>query len=511
MRIASRVAQALGVIAMLASVGTGAVGAAGGVESSPTSAPTTPIKHVVVIFQENVSFDHYFATYPHAANPEGEPAFRALPGTPRVNGLTPELMAHNPNSANPMRLDRVQAVTCDMDHGYTSEQLAYDGGKLDGFVEHTGARGPGCDPRLVMGYYDGDTVGALWRYAQRFAMSDNFFGTEYGPSTPGALNLIRGSTTGAQHADVANRLYKGVLSSDLDPLFDGCSQGTAARPMVGLKGHNIGDLLNARGLTWGWFQGGFRPTATNPDGGVVCGAVGTNAAGRVIRSYSPHHEPFQYFEQTANPRHLPPTSTAMIGKSDQANHQYDLADFWAAVDGGDLPAVSFLKATASQDGHAGNSGPIDEQRFLVATLNRLQTSRYWRSTAVIIAYDDSDGWYDHVMPPLLHPSQAPNDALTGPGACGKPASDADFDRCGFGPRLVLLAISPWARRNAVDHTLTDQASILRFIEDNWSLGRLPASDRSADRAAGSLDGLFDFKARPQAAPLLLDPDTGLPR
>ena len=475
------------------------------------AATGTPIKHLVVIFDENISFDHYFGTYPNAANPPGQPAFHALPGTPKVNGLTPELMAHNPNSANPVRLDRVQAITCDMDHGYASEQKAYDGGKLDKFVEHTGATGPGCDPRMVMGYYDGNTVTALWNYAQRFAMSDNFYDTEYGPSTPGALNLIRGSTTGVDHDDVAGRLYKGVLSSDLDPAFDGCSQATVLRPLVGFKGHNVGDLLNTKGVTWGWFQGGFRPTETNPDGGIVCGSSGKNAAGKTIRAYSPHHQPFEYFEQTSNPRHLPPSATAMIGRTDQANHQYDLTDFWAAVDNGEMPDVSFLKASAAQDGHAGNSGPIDEQGFLVETLNHLQKSRFWDSTAVIIAYDDSDGWYDHVMPPRTYPSQAPDDALDGPGQCGKPTSDASLNRCGLGPRLVLVAISPYARKNFVDHALTDQASILKFIEDNWGLGRLPASDHSVDAVANSLEGLFDFKTRPRTEPLLLDPATGLKR
>ena len=469
----------------------------------------TPIQHLVVIFQENISFDHYFGTYPIALNPPGEPAFHALQGTPRVNGLTPELIAHNPNSANPVRLDRVQAVTCDMDHGYTAEQKAYDGGKLDKFVESTGATGPGCDPKMVMDYYDGNTVTALWNYAQRFALSDNFFDTEYGPSTPGALNLIRGSASGVDHDDVPGRLYNGVLSSDLDPTYDDCGQSTASRPVVEIRGHNVGDLLNARGVTWGWFQGGFRPTGTNPAGAAVCATASKNAAGRTIRAYSPHHEPFQYFEQTANPKHLTPSSTAMIGRTDRANHQYDLEDFWAAVDAGDLPAVSFLKATAAEDGHAGNSGPLDEQAFLVKTLNHLQESPFWSSTAVIIAYDDSDGWYDHVMPPLPYGSNGPNDALDGPGLCGQPTSNAMLNRCGFGPRLVLLAISPYAKRNVVDHTATNQASILRFIEDNWSLGRLPASDRSVDAEAALLDGLFDFAARPHPEPLLLDPATGL--
>jgi hypothetical protein len=158
---------------------------------------TTPIKHVVVIFQENVSFDHYFATYPYATNPPGEPTFHAAPGTPSVNGLTPALLTGNPNSAQPARLDRAQAMTCDMDHDYTAEQRAANGGLMNRFVEETGASYGSCDRRLVMDYYDGNTVTGLWNYAQHFAMNDNSFGTTFGPSTPGALNLVSGQTHGA--------------------------------------------------------------------------------------------------------------------------------------------------------------------------------------------------------------------------------------------------------------------------------------------------------------------------
>src|SRR4051795_4189008 len=104
---------------------------------------STPIKHVVVLFQENVSFDHYFATYPHAANPPGEPSFRASRRTPSVEGLNDSLQApNNPNSVQPFRLARSQAETCDQDHGYTSEQKAFDGGLMDRFVETVG-RGDG--------------------------------------------------------------------------------------------------------------------------------------------------------------------------------------------------------------------------------------------------------------------------------------------------------------------------------------------------------------------------------
>src|SRR6516162_6672246 len=98
---------------------------------SPTA---TPIQHLVVIFQENVSFDHYFATYPVALNPAGEPAFHATRGTPTVNGLIETLRIHNPNAAQPFRLGPDRAATCDQDHEYTDLQRAYNGGLVDGFV-----------------------------------------------------------------------------------------------------------------------------------------------------------------------------------------------------------------------------------------------------------------------------------------------------------------------------------------------------------------------------------------
>ena len=143
---------------------------------------TTPIKHVVVLFQENVPFDRYFGAYPHALNPPGEPRFDPAAGTPAVDGLTRTLLTANPNTAAPHRLDRNQTNLCGSNHGYTAEQRAVDKGRMDRFVQETGNHGPGCDPTLGMGYFDGNTVTALWTYAQHFAISDNSFGTTYGPS-----------------------------------------------------------------------------------------------------------------------------------------------------------------------------------------------------------------------------------------------------------------------------------------------------------------------------------------
>jgi phospholipase C len=461
---------------------------------------TSPIKHLVVIFQENVAFDHYFGTYPYAQNPPGEPKFTAAPNTPSVNGLTGVLLTNNPNLANPQRLDRSQALTCDMDHDYMPEQQAFDHGLMDKFVQYTS--GNGCQNKdLVMDYYDGNTVTALWNYAQYFSLSDNSFGTTFGPSTPGALNLISGQTNGATPATLQGVVSNGTVIGDSDPAYDACSSGQT----ISMSGTNIGDLLNAQGITWGWFEGGFAPSSGSGKN-IVCGSSHKNIGGVSVTDYVPHHEPFQYYQSTANPDHLPPTSIPMIGQTDQANHQYDLSYFWQAADSGYLPAVSFIKAPAYEDGHAGYSDPLDEQQFLVDTINHLETLPTWSSTAVIINYDDSDGWYDHVLGPIVSQSNDPAyDALTDPGQCGTAPQGAYEDRCGFGPRLPLLVISPYAKQNFIDNTVTDQTSITRFIEDNWSLGRI--GNQSFDALSNTLLNMFDFTGKP-APKLFLDPSTG---
>ena len=465
-------------------------------------ATATPVKHLVVLFQENVSFDHYFGTYPNATNPPGEPRFVPARGTPSVNGLTESLLADNPNSANPERLDRSEALTCDQGHGYKQEQQAFDGGLMDKFVEFTQREScPPPDigkPGLVMDYYDGNTVTGLWNYAQHFAMSDNSYDTVFGPSTPGALSLVSGQTHGFAQTSSAVTSNDTVIG-DPQPTGDICDtrDNTASTDP---NNRNIGDLLNAKGITWGWFEGGFGD----------CNASHANLGGGTSKDYIPHHEPFQYYSSTANPQHLPPSSPSMIGKTDQANHQYDLPEFWQAAKSGHLPAVSFLKAAAYQDGHAGYSDPLDEQQFLVDAINRLQKMDSWKSTAVVILYDDSDGWYDHQMSPIVNPSSDPaNDALFGAGLCGTTHPGDYQDRCGYGPRQPLLVVSPFARRNYVDHSITDQSSVLRFIEDNWGTGRI--GNQSFDAKAGSLNGMFAFGHERRNGRLFLDPATGQPK
>ncbi|ODV07343.1 MAG: phospholipase [Rubrivivax sp. SCN 70-15] len=510
----------------------------------------TPIKHVVVLYNENVSFDHYFATYPNAANPAGEPAFTAAAGTPAVDGLSGTLLSANPNftnpangtdAANPFRLDRTQAASADQNHAYTAEEQGYDNGQADLFPKYTGkatAGGTGAfgTKGQVMGYYDGNTVTAMWNYAQHFAMSDNAYTDTYGPSTPGALEVVAGQTNGMNIVKTSKQpftlaAYSYYVSdgqggytmiNDVDPAYDSCSSAT---DQVLMTGQNIGDLLNAKSISWGSFMGGFDLTASNANGTTGCkrSTFSATVAGTVT-DYIPHHAWFQYYASTANPTHARPSAVAVIGHSleadgktaEPANHEYDLSDFFAAVKAGNYPAVSYLKAPAYQDGHPGYSDPLDEQAFVAKVVNFLQQQPDWKNTAVIVTWDDSDGWYDHAYAnPTAASFDAQADQLNGAGSCGTGTAPLGVGgkpvngRCGPGTRIPFLVISPWAKANYVGKTRISQASVVRFIEDNW-LGGQRIGAGSFDASSGAIDDLFDFKGAGNNAALYVDPVQGTP-
>jgi phospholipase C len=304
------------------------------------------------------------------------------------------------------------------------------------------------------------------------------------------------------------------MIGDVDPLNDVCSTGG---DQVLMKSKNIGDLLNAKNITWGWFQGGFDLTVTNANGTTGCGRASTFVHGTppvTFPDYVPHHAPFQYYASTANPTHARPSSVAAIGHSlkadgvtpDPANHQYDSHDFFDAVKVGNMPALSYLKAPGFQDAHAGYSTPGDEQDFVISVVNAVASSPEWASTAIVIAYDDSDGWYDHQGPPIVNRSSSVADSLNGTGVCdhgvqqSTPAMPAtpllgvdgnpSQGRCGYGTRMPLMVISPVAKSNYIDHTLTDQSSVLKFVEDNWLGGARIQAGGSFDTIAGTIENML---------------------
>ena len=482
----------------------------------------TPIKHLVVIFDENNSFDHYFATYPYAQpNLDGSVYFgKPWEDTPLVNGLTPTLLTNNPNllsgGSNPFRLDRSQAATCNNSNSYTLEQEAFDGGLLDQYARTSATAScgfflPPAGQFLSMGYYDGNTVTALWNYAQNYAMSDNFFDTEFGVTLEGHLNLLSGQTHGVNvMAGTAKgtQLANGSVIGNMQPYYDDCAVGQT--PNIVMTGKNVGDLMNAAGVSWAWFYGDFAPVSTN-NGVPTCSSI-----------YNSHYAPFDYYLSTSNPHHIAPASLAAIGTdtcTNQmcANHTYDLSYFYQALAAGNLPSVTFLKFSEGNTGHPADSTPLLEQTAIVTAVNAIEQSPFWHDTAVVITYDDSDGWYDHAAGPIVNQSADPlNDAIKGSpgttGSCGTGmlAAGAYNDRCGFGVRLPFLLISPYAKSNYVDHSLNDQTSILRFIEGNWGLGAIGDPQSFDVLASGTIMGMFDFN--PDHAhrnrQLILDPTTG---
>ncbi len=256
-------------------------------------------------------------------------------------------------------------LTCDQDHDYTDEQQAFDSGKMDKFVQsHRHRRRHGPDRcRLqgqdrVMDYYDGNTVTALWNYAQHYSMSDDSFGTTFGPSAPGAINLVSGDTGNVDTSHSANNPSLSTstspdgdltangkggysLTSDAQPYWDDCS----TRDAVAMSGTNIGDCselsagsrgvgsraasgrrrptrraLTAIGQTGQsdatfipdeFANAGFNKSVPHSSNQGLCNAVhpvgvalgGTGQWG-YKDDYIPHHEPFQFYASTANPHHL---------------------------------------------------------------------------------------------------------------------------------------------------------------------------------------------------------------
>jgi phospholipase C len=577
----------------------------------------TPIKHLVVIFQENRSFDHYFGTYPQATNPPGEPVFTAAKNTPTANNYvaSPEikqlLLNQNPNlnlangagATNPFRLDRSQANTADQSHNYTNEQKAFDNGAADLFPldvgsdsldagTNTGVGAAAFNTKgQTMGYFDGNTVTAFWNYAQNYAMSDNSWSDTYGPSTPGLLNMFAGNTNGIVATVTpggslsGNALPDGTgitpngntLIGDIDPTMDVCSTqspaffalaSAAGTPLtsgggttVSSTANNIGAMLTTAKVPWGSFVGGFNLSTVNPANGSVpstTGCAGVTVVNGVpvfspanpgrasvsadiigtvpspvsskgvpadafapevpILDYTQHHIWFQYFQSTANPNHTRPASTAEIGHDGPANHAYDFNDLKTAVLAGNFPAVSFIKMPAFQDAHPGNSDPLDEQTGIVNLINFLQEQPDWSSTAVIIAYDDSDGWYDHQFTKPTQSSFSTADALNGANTCGTPGQTQPTGvngkpvngRCGPGMRQPFLVISPYAKKNFISHVFITQASIPRFIEDNWLNGQRLGGG-SFDATTGSIMDLFQFEQivdEANARKVILDPTMG---
>ena len=440
----------------------------------------SPIKHTIVLYQENISFDHYFGTYGHGSN-----------GIPAGSTLT---YSNGTSTWGPFApTQTTQSRTCDVDHNYAHMIQMADHGAMDMFLQFGNDKtvpnpstsltcpkfetqtAPGTgEVALANGYYTGTAGDAnaplqnYWKLASQYTLADNFFQGVYGPSTPGAEWLVAATNN---------------TTGDPNPIGDICNDYPASISPQDIP--NLGQEATAAGTSWAWFQGGFGTcTPASPTG----------------TGYSAHHNPFQYFTSTADLTH----QWAFDPRMDysQANrHQRDLSVLDAALAGTaingvvpQLPAISWVKAPQPEDGHPGYSGPALEDQFVGDLVSRLQNSAYWKDTALFIAFDETGGWWDHVAPKDLGGHFAtwvngqPNTAggCQYPGIPGAPCAEA-----GLGPRMPVLVISRFAQHGFVDHDLLNTASLDQWVEWNHRLPALGVWD-DRDSNAGTLRGAFIF-------------------
>ncbi len=394
----------------------------------------SPIKHTVVIYQENRSFDNYFGTYPSA------PGFHALPGTPAVNGIPAGSynLDENGNKVSPYLFGSSELRTEDVNHHYADMISAYDNGLMDKFYQASENHKKGTG-KIAMGYYDYHALPAYWQYAQHFALADNWFQPVFGPSTPGALYLVAAQSGNKEKP----------ITGDPVPAYGplGGDDWGANNRWEGLHYKNIGDELSANNVSWSWYQDGY------------------NDGNSADKTYSPHHNPFQYFDN--------------YQKGVYQNNIKDYSQLAKAVDSHSLPSVVFVKAGYGDDEHpgTGNQSTPAAEDFSVKTINKIMNSSYWKDTAIIITYDESGGYWDHVAAPQVTPSP---DGMQGNG-----------------PRIPALVISPYAKRNYVSHIQYDTTSILKFIE--WNYGVSALNNRDAN--ASNLLDFFDFN-HPDFTPYL---------
>jgi phospholipase C len=406
---------------ILCSCGGGA-GPVGNVTPPPVPTPSSqvprsPINHLLVVTMQNASFDHLFGTYPGANGLDpSAPSYQQVDQAGKT--IKPYLLTDmNPPGIN---------------HTATSYQIAYDSGKMDKYAWENGD--------VSMGYYDNTSVGTaadgkqvgisvLWNYAQQYALSDNFYAS-------------------AMASEPSNMLY--MSSADVGtgsdpygyPQLDACTAGLyqqnkniGATITAPLAFQNVGDQLAVNTISWAWSQEYF-----------------VNQQNGTCLHYVPQENPFQYFQSTAN----------------SANVQnFDLAGFGTQLSSGTLPSVMFVQPSPGHSMHPGSGNMADGIEWLDNFVQAVKNSPAWGTTAIIVLWDESGGWYDHVAPPQLSGT------------------------LGLGARIPVLFISPFAKTNYISHKQMDLVSILRFIQWNWALGQFTNAMQAArENQSGDLCDLL---------------------
>jgi phospholipase C len=438
-----------------------------GVAGPAAAQPANPINHIVVIYLENHSFDNLYGTFPGAngianagsatqVDKEGV-AFATLPQPMNTNTRPATADARFPaNLPNkPFNIDEFVPLnqrTGDLVHRFYQEQLQIDGGKMDKFAAWSDAAG------LTMGYYETSRL-PLYKYAQQYTLADNFFHGAFGGSYLNHIWLVCACapTFPNAPADVVAQVDgQGVMVKDGTVTPDGYSVNTsftvyAPHPSNVAADHlvppqtkpTIGDRLDAKGISWAWYSGGWSDAL----------------AGRPDALFQFHHQPFAYFQNYGD------------GTPGRAQHLKDESELYHAIQTNTLPAVSFVKPLGPENEHPGYTDTASGEMHVANLIAQIQASPAWKDTAIIITYDENGGFWDHVAPPKM-------------------------DQWGPGSRVPALIISPYAKKGYVDHSVMDTSSILAFIENRYGLE--PLGDR--DRMTNNMLSAFDFSQNPGSQP-----------
>jgi phospholipase C len=411
------------------------------------------VKHLIVIYGENRSFDNLYGLFPGAdglANAEKTQtqvdkdgkSYEALPQPIDTNAKPPgpdkRFPANLPNK--PFDIGKYVPITektGDLVHRYWHEIEQIDGGKMDKFAAWSDAAG------LAMGYYDGSEM-ALWKVAQKYTLADHFFHGAFGGSFLNHMFLVCACAPRYDNApeklvaklDAGGHLQPGpdVVTPDgyavntMQTVYQPHSASVTDTSLLlpPQTAPTIGDRLSAKGVDWVWYSGGWDDAL----------------AGHPDPLFQFHHQAFAMFKQFAD------------GTEAKAKHLKDYKDFEKAVADGSLPPVAFYKPIGNLNQHPGYTDVMSGDKHIADVIAAIEKSPIWKDTLVIVTYDEHGGYWDHVAPPKV-------------------------DKWGPGSRVPALFIGPMVKKGFVDHTTYETTSILTFIEKKYGLEPLGSRDRDA--------------------------------
>jgi phospholipase C len=454
--------------ALLAGCGAGARGA----KPSPAAEDGIhKIRHVVVIMQENRSFDSYFGTYPGAD------------GIPMRNGVPTVCVPDPARGACVKPFYDGARVNAGGPHGVVAAAADVNRGHMNGFIaqQQLGRRAsckklvtsPACTAAVggrpdVMGYHDGRDLPNYWAYARNFVLQDHMFEPNASWSLPAHLFLV--SEWSARCSSASPKSCKNALQLPALPPDFGVHQRRARHlspyPPPKYAWTDLTYLLHRAGVSWGYYvAGGLQPDCA--DDAFACAPPTQNSKTPGIWN------PLPYFDTVREDR--------------QVSNVKPLSSFYAQALGGALPAVSWVVPSQRFSEHPPASTRAG-QAYVTSLIDAIMRGPDWSSTAIFVSWDDWGGFYDHVRPPRV-------------------------DENGYGLRVPGLVISPYAKSGYVDHQTLSFDAYAKFIEDDFLSGQRldPSTDgrpdprpdvREDEPQLGNLASDFDFKQTPRPAMLL---------